>query len=295
MLSEWSATTRKSSGARQLGRLARGRRDLLALGEAIGIARRQPRSEGARIERERRVQMRVAEERPGREVAARIGRIGPLGREELLGCLLWSSVPTSRRAPDLAQTRAATRQGSTTPASRAVISDDLRHVFLSRIDCQKTEMRWMTQNIARLPISVGRQSRRPARQTADPRARDGRKRQHGGDEQQLARLDAEIEEQQGDRDMPCGHADLAQRPGEAEAVQQAEGKGHEPGRARGDAWPAVARMQDLRRHEHDRQRDHRLDRLGRDVDEAERRRRQRDAVRGREGGDGLHELPQCSR
>ena len=74
-------------GARQFGRLSRGRRYLLALGEAIGIAWHQPRSECPGIERERRVEMGVAEQRPGWEVAARIGRIRPLRREEL-GCLL---------------------------------------------------------------------------------------------------------------------------------------------------------------------------------------------------------------
>ena len=73
-------------GARQFGWLSRGRRYLLALGEAIGIAWHQPRSKCPSIERERRVEMGVTKQRPSWEVAARIGRIRPLGREQL-GCL----------------------------------------------------------------------------------------------------------------------------------------------------------------------------------------------------------------
>ncbi len=70
---------------RELGRLAAGGHDLLALGEVVGVARRQPGTEGARIHGERRVQVGVAEERPGWEVAAcrwrvRLPRLDLLGR-----------------------------------------------------------------------------------------------------------------------------------------------------------------------------------------------------------------------
>ena len=82
---------------RQLHRLAAGRRDLLAPGEAIGVARAEPRAEGAGVHRERRVQMRVAEERPRREIAAGIGRVGRFGRVDLSAVSL-SSVPTSEAA-----------------------------------------------------------------------------------------------------------------------------------------------------------------------------------------------------
>ena len=41
ILSEWSVTTRKSSGRDSFGRLAGGRGDLLALGKAIGVGRRR--------------------------------------------------------------------------------------------------------------------------------------------------------------------------------------------------------------------------------------------------------------
>ena len=84
MPSEWSATTRKSSGRDELHRLAARRGDLLAPGEAVGIARGEPRAECARVHRERGVQVRVAEERAGREVAARVGRVGRLGGKRSL-------------------------------------------------------------------------------------------------------------------------------------------------------------------------------------------------------------------
>ncbi len=43
--------------------------------EPVGIARSEPRAEGAGVHREPGVQMRVAEEGPRGEVAARIGRV----------------------------------------------------------------------------------------------------------------------------------------------------------------------------------------------------------------------------
>ena len=49
---------------RQLRRLTRRRHDLLASGEAIGIARSEPCAERAGIHRKGRVQMRIAEEGP---------------------------------------------------------------------------------------------------------------------------------------------------------------------------------------------------------------------------------------
>ena len=69
---------------RQLRRLPGRGRDLFALGEAIRIARTKPRAESAGVHRERGVQMRVAEERPGREIAAGVRRVGALGGKELL-------------------------------------------------------------------------------------------------------------------------------------------------------------------------------------------------------------------
>jgi hypothetical protein len=68
----------------QLCRLARRGRDFLTFGEAVCIARQQPCAEGASVKRERGVKVRVAEKRPGREIAAGPGRIGALGGKDLL-------------------------------------------------------------------------------------------------------------------------------------------------------------------------------------------------------------------
>ena len=70
---------------RQLGELTGGRHDLLALGEAVGVARGEARAESPGIHRERRMRMCVAEERPGREVAPGPGRVGPLVGIEPVG------------------------------------------------------------------------------------------------------------------------------------------------------------------------------------------------------------------
>ena len=99
-----------------------------------------------------------------------------------------------------------------------------------------------------------------------------RRGQHGGNEEKLTDFDADIEEKQCDRDVTGGQANLAERSGEAEAMEKPEGKGDDPGRAGGDASLALARADDLSGDESDRQRDHRLDRRRRHMDEAKRRR-----------------------
>ena len=60
MLSEWSATTRKSSGRASLTLHAVRRGDLLAAREAEGLCRTEPRAEGAGIHRGAGVQVGVA-------------------------------------------------------------------------------------------------------------------------------------------------------------------------------------------------------------------------------------------
>ena len=70
--------------ARELHGLAAGGRDLLAAREPVGLAGREPRARGAGVHRERGVQVRVAEERPHREVAPRVRRVDGLLRERLL-------------------------------------------------------------------------------------------------------------------------------------------------------------------------------------------------------------------
>ena len=52
--------------------------------------------------------------------------------------------------------------------------------------------------------------------------------EHGSDEEQLADLDADVKEQQRDRDRCLRQTDLRQRSSEAEAMQQAEGEGDNP-------------------------------------------------------------------
>ena len=110
-------------------------------------------------------------------------------------------------------------------------------------------------------------------------------RQEGADEDQLADLDTDVEHEQRGRNGGLRQADLLQRAGEAEAVQQAETEGDDPGRARGQAGPAVQAVQDLHRDEGDRQRDDGLDRRAGHLHPAERGGDQRDAVGDREGRD----------
>jgi hypothetical protein len=69
----------------QLHLLAAGRRDLLAAGQTIGVGWVQTRAEGARVERDRSVEVRIAEERARGEVAARVRRVGRLPRRLLGG------------------------------------------------------------------------------------------------------------------------------------------------------------------------------------------------------------------
>ena len=73
---------------RKLRRLSRRRDNLLALGEAIGVARAEPSAERASIERKHGVEMRVAEERPRRKVASRVRRISPLVGKHFVGGIL---------------------------------------------------------------------------------------------------------------------------------------------------------------------------------------------------------------
>jgi hypothetical protein len=69
----------------QLDRLPTRGGDLGALGEHVGVARRQARAERTGVHRERRVQVRVAEVRAGRERPAHVRRVGRLRRTRLGG------------------------------------------------------------------------------------------------------------------------------------------------------------------------------------------------------------------
>ena len=109
---------------------------------------------------------------------------------------------------------------------------------------------------------------------------DRRQRRRGGDDdEQLPDLDADVEREQRPAQRPRRQVHLAQHVGEAEAVDQAEDE-RDPG-------PDVAALPDqevVDADVDDAERDRRLDDAGGRTDEAERRQRQRDAVREREPG-----------
>src|SRR5690606_20405830 len=132
---------------------------------------------------------------------------------------------------------------------------------------------------------------RPPVGNRDREAPDGgTEREHGRYEHELAELDADVEEEERERHRALGHADLGQRAGEAEAVQQPERERDDPGEAGrqvlllGYARGAAAR--ELRGEKQDAQGDRRFDRRARHPDPAERGHAERDAVRdgGRKGG-----------
>ena len=88
--------------------------------------------------------------------------------------------------------------------------------------------------------------------------------------------------------MLCSRqADVRQRTGECETVQQAERERDEPGMASGETCPAAIRSHQLDSNEYDAERDQRFDHWRADIHVTERRRSQRDAVRDGERGDGL--------
>ena len=58
-----------------------------------------------------------------------------------------------------------------------------------------------------------------------------RRGQHDSDEAELTEFDADVEEEQRERDGVLRETDFAQRAGEAESVQQAEYEGNDPWRA----------------------------------------------------------------
>ena len=74
--------------SRKFSALSAGSDNFLALGKAVRILGTEPCTERTCIHRVRGVRVRVAEIRPGREVAPRIRRIGRLGGKRLVGRLL---------------------------------------------------------------------------------------------------------------------------------------------------------------------------------------------------------------
>ena len=148
--------------------------------------------------------------------------------------------------------------------------------------------------------SSRRRASRPHSPAAPPRARPMDLQHAEGALQQqdqrrtkreLSDFDADIEHQQRERDLRRRQPHRRQPAGEAEAVQQPEGEGHDPGVADREARLPAPRAHDLGAEEQDRQRDRRIQRQQRRARVAERGHRQRDAVRQRERGDRLHQHP----
>jgi len=84
MPSEWSVTTRKSSGRESLTGWPVLDETSSPPREAIGVTGREPRAEGTRVHRIAGVQVRVAEQRPRGKVPARVRRVGRFRRVDLL-------------------------------------------------------------------------------------------------------------------------------------------------------------------------------------------------------------------
>ena len=89
-----------------------------------------------------------------------------------------------------------------------------------------------------------------------------RERQEHDDDRELPRFDAEVESEQRQRERARRQAEVVQRAGEAEAVQQAEAERRDPASVRDH------RMEVVERREHHRQRDAGLDQPRRQHDDA---------------------------
>ena len=108
----------------------------------------------------------------------------------------------------------------------------------------------------------------------------------------LPGLDAEIEGQQRQWHIGLRQADFLERTGEAEAVQQTEGKSHQPRIAlRHARRPGASGAREFTCDEGDAQRDRRLDRRLRQAEITERCACERDAVGDSERGDRLQSSP----
>ncbi len=112
-----------------------------------------------------------------------------------------------------------------------------------------------------------------------------------GDEEELAGLDADVEEQQGEGDLGLRQAHAGEAAGETETVQQAEGEGDHPGMPDGEARLAAPPAHDLGTEKEDRERDRGIERRSGRRGVAERRDGQGDRVRQSEGADRLQEHP----
>jgi hypothetical protein len=116
----------------------------------------------------------------------------------------------------------------------------------------------------------GRRLRRGVRglridaEPAESPANKGRARQRGHyrcDEAELSELDADIGEEQRERNGILREADFVEHAGETKAMQQSERERHDPRPTLGQSRPALVTMDDLAGHEHNRECDDRLYRL----------------------------------
>ena len=85
----------------------------------------------------------------------------------------------------------------------------------------------------------------------------------------MAGLDSEVEEEEREGNGGLREADLGERAGKSEAVEEAEGKCDDPGIALGDAGASHPAVQDLCCDEDDTESDDGLDGGSGDLDESE--------------------------
>lgn len=102
---------------------------------------------------------------------------------------------------------------------------------------------------------------------------------HRCDEHQLSDFHPDVEEQQGQWNIPGRQRQTRQCPGKAKSVQEPECERHHPGALCGQAGQAPVYPDDLTGEEQYAERDCRLDRRSGHVDKPKRRQRQRDRVR----------------
>ena len=105
------------------------------------------------------------------------------------------------------------------------------------------------------------------------------------------RLDAEIEEQERHRDVALRQADSLRAPAKPNPCSRPKMKATIHGSICREPRAAPSCLHDLGRHEHDAERDHRLDRSRGYMDDPQRREPERDAVRDGERRHRLHQPP----
>ena len=186
MLSEWSATTRKSSGRESFTRWPLEAVISSPLREAVGVPRAEPGAERAGVHRERRVQVRVAEERARREVAARVGRVGRLRGKCLLDRLLVERADVGGDLRRWAARHRADRHAST--GARAADScRDHREVSFVGYRPSTADTRSANQNIAIAADGVERRGAGPRRRAEVECTPGQAEREDGRDEERAGR------------------------------------------------------------------------------------------------------------